>query len=85
MCELLKFDAVIAEVEEALLLNRLCADLFELSQVFNRFDDQVPVLKADPDALPSRLALCRFTADTLKVGLGLLRIERWSGCEEGRA
>ena len=72
--ELLKFDAVIAEVEEELLPNRLCSYLFELSQVFNRFYDQVPVLKADADALPSRLALCRLTADTLKLGLGLLGI-----------
>ena len=81
--ELLKFDAVIAEVEEELLPNRLCSYLFELSQVFNRFYDQVPVLKADADALSSRLALCRLTADTLRLGLGLLGIatlERmWSG------
>ena len=35
--ELLQFDAVIAEVEEELLPNRLCTYLFELSQVFNRF------------------------------------------------
>ena len=72
--ELLKFDAVIAEVEEELLPNRLCTYLFELSQVFNRFYDQVPVLKAEPGALRSRLALCRLTADTLKLGLGLLGI-----------
>ena len=72
--ELLKFDAVIAEVEEELLPNRLCSYLFELSQVFNRFYDQVPVLKANPEALPSRLVLCRLTADTLKAGLGLLGI-----------
>ena len=72
--ELLKFDAVIAEVEEELLPNRLCSYLFELSQVFNRFYDQVPVLKADAAALPSRLSLCRLTADTLKAGLGLLGI-----------
>ena len=72
--ELLKFDAVIAEVEEELLPNRLCTYLFELSQVFNRFYDQVPVLKAEPVALRSRLALCRLTADTLKLGLGLLGI-----------
>jgi arginyl-tRNA synthetase len=72
--ELLKFDAVIAEVEEELLPNRLCSYLFELSQVFNRFYDQVPVLKAEPEALASRLALCRLTADTLKLGLGLLGI-----------
>jgi arginyl-tRNA synthetase len=72
--ELLKFDSVIEEVEEELLPNRLCTYLFELSQVFNRFYDQVPVLKAEPAALRSRLALCRLTADTLKLGLGLLGI-----------
>ncbi|MCP9775387.1 arginine--tRNA ligase [Cyanobium sp. WAJ14-Wanaka] len=71
---LLQFDAVIAEVEEELLPNRLCTYLFELSQVFNRFYDQVPVLKADPQARRSRLALCRLTTDTLKLGLGLLGI-----------
>ena len=72
--ELLKFDAVIAEVEEELLPNRLCSYLFELSQVFNRFYDQVPVLKAEQPARSSRLALCRLTADTLRLGLGLLGI-----------
>ncbi len=71
---LLGFDAVITEVEEELLPNRLCSYLFELSQVFNRFYDQVPVLKAPPEARNSRLALCRLTADTLKLGLGLLGI-----------
>jgi arginyl-tRNA synthetase len=71
---LLGFDAVIAEVEEELLPNRLCSYLFELSQVFNRFYDHVPVLKAPPEARNSRLALCRLTADTLKLGLGLLGI-----------
>jgi arginyl-tRNA synthetase len=72
--ELLKFDAVIVEVEEDLLPNRLCAYLFELSQVFNRFYDQVPVLKAEGVERASRLALCRLCADTLKLGLGLLGI-----------
>jgi arginyl-tRNA synthetase len=72
--ELLKLDAVIAEVEAELLPNRLCSYLFELSQVFNRFYDQVPVLKAEQPARSSRLALCRLTTDTLKLGLGLLGI-----------
>jgi arginyl-tRNA synthetase len=71
---LLGFDAVIAEVEEELLPNRLCTYLYELSQVFNRFYDQVPVLKAPPEARAARLALCHLTADTLKLGLGLLGI-----------
>ena len=73
--ELLKFDAVLAEVEEELLPNRLCSYLFELSQVFNRFYDQVPVLKAPPEARDARLALCRLTADTLKLGLDLLGLQ----------
>ncbi|MEB3350544.1 MAG: arginine--tRNA ligase [Cyanobacteriota bacterium] len=72
--QLLGFDAVIAEVEQELLPNRLCTYLFELSQVFNRFYDQVPVLKAEPEARGCRLALCRLTADTLGLGLGLLGI-----------
>ena len=72
--ELLKLDAVIAEVEAELLPNRLCSYLFELSQVFNRFYDQVPVLKAEEPARSSRLALCRLTAGTLRLGLGLLGI-----------
>ena len=53
MRQLLQFDAVIAEVEEELLPNRLCSDLFELSQVFIRFYDQVPVANADGPAWPS--------------------------------
>ena len=65
---------MIAAVEDELLPNRLCSYLFELSQVFNRFYDQVPVLKAPPTARESRLALCRLTADTLKLGLDLLGI-----------
>ena len=72
--ELLKFDGVLAEVEQELLPNRLCTYLFELSQVFNRFYDQVPVLKAKDPSRASRLALCRLTTDTLKLGLSLLGI-----------
>ncbi len=72
--ELLKFDEVIVLVEEELLPNRLCNYLFELSQIFNRFYDQVPVLKAPKKSRMSRLALCRLTAETLRIGMGLLGI-----------
>ena len=72
--QLLQLDAVLHEVESDLLPNRLCSYLFELSQVFNRFYDQVPVLKAEEPARSSRLALCRLAADSLKLGLGLLGI-----------
>ncbi|HRD41288.1 MAG TPA: arginine--tRNA ligase [Prochlorococcaceae cyanobacterium AMR_MDS_5431] len=73
--QILKFDLIIIEVEQELLPNRLCVYLFELSQLFNRFYDQVPVLKAtETEIRISRLALCRLTADTLKLGLNLLGI-----------
>ena len=72
--KLLQLDCVISEVEEELLPNRLCGYLFELSQVFNRFYDQVPILKADETSRNSRLLLCSLTADTLKLGMHLLGI-----------
>jgi len=53
--------------------------------MFNRFYDQVPVFKAAGPARRSRLALCRLSAVTLKLGLGLLGIpslERMGGVEE---
>ncbi len=72
---LLKFDDIIIEVEEELLPNRLCNYLFELSQIFNRFYDKIPILKANVIEKSSRLALCKLTADTLQLGLSLLGIE----------
>ena len=38
----------------------------------------MPVLKAPPEARSSRLALCRLTADTLRLGLQLLGIQTLS-------
>jgi len=72
--KLLQLDCVIVEVEKELLPNRLCGYLFELSQVFNRFYDQIPILKASEPSKTSRLALCSITADTLKLGMNLLGI-----------
>ena len=70
--ELLKFDSIIIEVEEELLPNRLCNYLFELSQMFNRFYDKIPVLKAEEPSRTCRLALCKLTAETLQIGMNLL-------------
>lgn len=73
--QLLEFDVIISNVETELLPNRLCNYLFELSQNFNRFYDQVPVLKAEEPAKSSRLALCNLCANTLELGLQLLGIQ----------
>jgi len=45
--KLLKFDEVIISIEKDLMPNRLCNYLFELCQTFNRFNDQVPILKEE--------------------------------------
>lgn len=71
---LLQLSEVLRAVEQDLLPNRLCQYLFELSQKFNQFYDQCPVLKAEEPLRTSRLILCDLTAKTLKLGLSLLGI-----------
>ncbi len=72
--QLLQLSMIITEVEHELLPNRLCQYLFELSQKFNQFFEQCPVLQADEPSRTSRLILCDLTAKTLKLGLNLLGI-----------
>lgn len=71
---LLQFAEAIDAVAEELYPNRLCQYLFELSQKFNQFFEQCPVLQAIESERISRLSLCDITAKTLKLGLSLLGI-----------
>tara|TARA_Y100001968_G_scaffold328033_1_gene374336 strand:- start:525 stop:2339 length:1815 start_codon:yes stop_codon:yes gene_type:complete len=73
--KLLQFDEVIVSIEKDLMPNRLCNYLFELCQTFNRFYDQVPILKDEKSKKISRLKLCTLTAKTLRLSLELLGIE----------
>jgi arginyl-tRNA synthetase len=72
---LLQLSEVVTQVETDLLPNRLCQYLFELSQKFNQFFEQCPVLKSEEPVRTSRLVLCDLTAKTLKQGLSLLGIQ----------
>jgi arginyl-tRNA synthetase len=54
--------------------NRLTQYLFELSQKFNQFYDQCPVLSAPDPERTSRLGLAHLTARILQLGLSLLGI-----------
>lgn len=72
---LLQLDEVISEVEQELLPNRLCEYLYQLSQKFNQFFENCPVLKSEEPVRTSRLVLCDLTAKTLKLGLSLLGIQ----------
>ena len=71
---LLQLDYIIKEVEKDLLPNRLSLYLFELSQKFNQFYDQCPILQAEEKVKISRLILADLTAKVIKLGLSLLGI-----------
>jgi arginyl-tRNA synthetase len=71
---LLQLTDILQEVERNLLPNRLCEYLFELSQKFNKFYEENPVLDAEDALKTSRLMLADLTAKTLKLGLSLLGI-----------
>ena len=72
--QLLKLDVVLQSVSDEFLPNRICEYLFELSQKFNQFYENCPVLNAPEPQRTSRLLLCDLTARTLKLGLTLLGI-----------
>lgn len=74
--KLLKFPEVLAQVTQDYLPNLLCTYLFELSQNFNSFYQEVPVLQeTDPTKKEFRLSLISATAQVIKNGLYLLGIE----------
>ena len=71
---ILQLGEVINTVEQELLPNRLCEYLYDLSDKYNKFYENCPVLKSEEPVRTSRLALCDLTARTLKLGLSLLGI-----------
>lgn len=74
----LKLTRFPAAVEMAVRLNRpsVMADyLYEVSQAYSSFYQNVPFLKADEGPRESRIRLCTLTAAILKRGLALLGIE----------
>ncbi len=72
---LLQFAEVINAVAEDLFPNRLCQYLYELSQKFNQFFEQCPILQAETPQRLSRLVLADLCARTLRLGLSLLGIK----------
>jgi arginyl-tRNA synthetase len=72
--ELLAFGRALVEVEATLEPHKLCGYLYGLAASFSSFFEACPVLKAEPAARASRLALCQVTARTLATGLNLLGI-----------
>ena len=73
---LLQLDDILREIEQDLYPNKLCEYIFELSQKFNQFYENCPVIKAEtPEIAVTRTLLCSVSAETLKVSLSLLGID----------
>lgn len=69
------FGEVLASVRETYEPHRLCSYLHTLAQAFTDFYEGCPVLRAPTEAVSAnRIAICRITGETLKLGLGLLGI-----------
>jgi arginyl-tRNA synthetase len=72
--KLVQLPHVLKCVEETFFPNLLTDYLYDLARATNAFYEQEQVLKSEPAARHSRLALVKAVADALKTGLGLLGI-----------
>ena len=72
---LAQFAETVESVARECYPNILCAYLYNLAEIFMRFYESCPVLKAEEPTRNSRLLLCQGTARTIRTGLGLLGIE----------
>jgi arginyl-tRNA synthetase len=71
-----QFYTLVQSIADNLSPNTLCNYLFELSQLFNSFYQDVPVLLENDEGLKKvRLNLCFGVAHIIKTGLDLLGIE----------
>ena len=71
---LVRFAEALEDVEVDNRPNLLTAWLYDLAGRYSTFYDALPVLKAEPEACASRLALCDLTGRVLRKGLYLLGI-----------
>jgi arginyl-tRNA synthetase len=76
MRKLNQFSEILELAANEYLPNLLCNYLFELSQSFNSFYQELPVLQEQNKELRSfRLQLISATAQVIKNGIGLLGID----------
>jgi arginyl-tRNA synthetase len=73
--QLVRFADAVHAVARDSMPHYLGAYLYELATHFTHFYEECPILKSEGATRSSRLQLCRLTADTLRIGLGLLGIE----------
>lgn len=72
---LLRLQEVTEQMAAEAMPHYLCTYLYELANLFMRFYEHCPILKAAPQVRDSRLALCAHMAAVVQQGLALLGIE----------
>ncbi len=72
---LAQFEDVLVTVADGCYPHHLSQYLYSLAQLFSRFYEACPILKAEGEVRASRLQLAALTAKTLKTGMDLLGIE----------
>jgi arginyl-tRNA synthetase len=75
MIRLLRFPDVVLRAAENYKPSMVADYLYELSQTYSSFYQNVPFLKAEPGLRESRVVLCGVIAGILRCGLDLLGIE----------
>ena len=73
--KLLRFGQVVEQSAQHYKPNVLCDYLYELSQLYSSYYQNVPFLKADAGVREQRIKLCGLIAQVLKRGLHLLGIQ----------
>ena len=73
--KLSRFESAVTSAAMYYKPNILADYLYELSQLYSNFYQNVPFLSAEVGTRESRIRICRLTANILKKGLHLLGIE----------
>lgn len=73
--KLARFAGTVAKAAELYRPNMLADYLYELSQAYSSFYQNLPFLRAEEGVRESRIRLCRLTARVLSKGLSLLGIK----------
>jgi len=72
--KIVQFGEIVEGVSRECYPNLLCNYLYELAELYMKFYETCPVLRADEPVRSSRLLLCKLTAKVIARGLGLLGI-----------
>jgi arginyl-tRNA synthetase len=70
-----EYEKVVSEASERLKPSSICRYLLDLSQTFNEYYHECPILKSEEKVMVARLNLIKSVAQVISNGLSLLNIE----------